>query len=249
MKIGDGCAPIPCCNWGHFSPGRKFLKWSKRSIMQYVILNPSLSVLAIVMNWFGLYDNGVFRPDTGYFWVCVIENISISVALYSLVLFYHAVAEELKPFRPIPKFICIKSIIGFAFWQSTVISALVEFGVLKGNATFSTDALSEALQDWLICFEMLFIAIGHVYIFGHESYRNPYKAKVYKAPIKTMSAFTINLLDVFLIRDVIVEAYHAFDPRVKDKRMLRSEREKIEKSIIEAGRMVSAPVPASGHGH
>ena len=55
-----------------------------------------------------------------------------------------------------------------------------------------------------------------------------------RAPIKSLNSFAANLFDVILIKDVILEVVTAFDPRVKDKRTLRSEREKIEKSIVAA---------------
>jgi hypothetical protein len=70
----------------------------------------------IVMEWLEVYHEGSFSPKAGYFWVVVTQNVCITLAMYALVLFYHAVAKELQPFKPIPKFLCIKAIIGFAFW-------------------------------------------------------------------------------------------------------------------------------------
>jgi len=55
-------------------------------------------------------------PKKGWIYIAIIENTSICISMYFLVLFYHAVADELRPFRPIPKFLCIKAIILFAFW-------------------------------------------------------------------------------------------------------------------------------------
>jgi hypothetical protein len=71
------------------------------------------------MEWLEVYHEGTFSPKAGYFWVVVIQNVCITLAMYALVLFYHAVAKELQPFKPIPKFLCIKAIIGFAFWFYT----------------------------------------------------------------------------------------------------------------------------------
>jgi hypothetical protein len=234
MKLGDGCGPCFTCKCGFFGPGRKFLKWTKRCIMQFVIMKPLLALSVIVMEWFEVYHEGSFSPKAGYFWVVVTQNVCITLAMYALVLFYHAVAKELHPFKPIPKFLCIKAIIGFAFWQSVIISICVHFEWLKGNDTFSVEELAVALQDWLICMEMLGIAIAHIFIFGHESYRDHTKEIFIRAPIKSLNSFAANLFDVVLIKDVILEVVTAFDPRVKDKRTLRSEREKIEKSIAAA---------------
>lgn len=47
----------------------------------------------------------------------IILNISVSLALYSLVVFYHVFAKELAPHNPLAKFMCIKGIVFFCFWQ------------------------------------------------------------------------------------------------------------------------------------
>lgn len=38
------------------------------------------------------------------------------VSLYCLVLFYMAAEMRLDPFRPLPKFLCIKAVLFFSFW-------------------------------------------------------------------------------------------------------------------------------------
>ncbi len=47
----------------------------------------------------------------------LIINISITQALIVLIAFYKAMKDKLENFDPFPKFICIKAIIIFAFWQ------------------------------------------------------------------------------------------------------------------------------------
>ena len=78
------------------------------------------------------YDEGSFRADRGYVYLIIVDNISITVqrftaialmeflqlAMYFLILFYLGTAEELKPFHPIPKFLCIKAIVFFIFWYT-----------------------------------------------------------------------------------------------------------------------------------
>jgi hypothetical protein len=53
----------------------------------------------------------------GYLYVAIINNVSISLALYALVVFYFATKDLLRPYNPVLKFFTIKSIIFLSFWQ------------------------------------------------------------------------------------------------------------------------------------
>lgn len=57
------------------------------------------------------------RPDSGYLYITIIYNISVSLALYGLVLFYFATKDLLAPFDPVWKFCTVKSVIFLSFWQ------------------------------------------------------------------------------------------------------------------------------------
>jgi len=64
--------------------------------------------------------------------------------MYFLILFYHVVQKELKPFNPVSKFLCIKIVIMFAFWQGILISLLGYLGVLnEQNVSLGKDWTSE----------------------------------------------------------------------------------------------------------
>jgi Organic solute transporter Ostalpha len=47
----------------------------------------------------------------------VFYNITYSMALYALLLFYLGTHELLAPFNPLIKFILVKSVIFLTFWQ------------------------------------------------------------------------------------------------------------------------------------
>jgi hypothetical protein len=51
-------------------------------------------------------------------------NELLSVALYGLFMFYGLTAEELKDRRPLAKFLSIKLIVMFTFYQSFVVSMI-----------------------------------------------------------------------------------------------------------------------------
>lgn len=54
---------------------------------------------------------------SGYLYVTIIYNISVSLSLYALFLFYFATRELLVPFNPVLKFFMVKSVIFLSFWQ------------------------------------------------------------------------------------------------------------------------------------
>lgn len=58
-----------------------------------------------------------FSPKNGYLYVTIIYNLSITLALYALFLFYFGTKHMLKPYSPVLKFLTIKSVIFLSFWQ------------------------------------------------------------------------------------------------------------------------------------
>ncbi|CAI9088578.1 OLC1v1022947C4 [Oldenlandia corymbosa var. corymbosa] len=144
----------------------KSLKQLKSWTWQFVWIRPVCSILMIGLQILGLY------PDWISWIFTIILNISVSLALYSLVLFYHVFAKELAPHNPLSKFLCIKGIVFFSFWQSIVLSALVSLGVIKSNYFWlDVEHLQEALQNVLIIIEMVFFSILQQHAYSAEPYR------------------------------------------------------------------------------
>lgn len=54
---------------------------------------------------------------SGYLYVTIIYNISVSLSLYALFLFYFSTRELLSPYSPMLKFFMVKSVIFLSFWQ------------------------------------------------------------------------------------------------------------------------------------
>jgi hypothetical protein len=67
-------------------------------------------------------------PDGGYLYVTIIYNISVSLALYGLFLFYFATKDLLMPFDPVLKFCTVKSVIFLSFWQGKY---LLKFSIIN----------------------------------------------------------------------------------------------------------------------
>lgn len=57
-------------------------------------------------------------------------DVSVFVALYALTMFWICLNQELAPFHVGAKFICVKGVIFFSFWQGLTISILVATGLI-----------------------------------------------------------------------------------------------------------------------
>lgn len=156
-----------------------------------------------------VYGEGQFKPNVAYVYILFINNISQFVAMYCLVLFYKANRQELSPMKPLPKFLCIKAVIFFSFFQGVIIEFLVYFGFISNvfgeDDSDKTDPhlLSTKLQDFLICIEMFLAAVAHHYSFPHKPFH--INAPNYDATNRGFLDALKTMLDISDVRDDIGE--------------------------------------------
>lgn len=130
-----------------------------------------LAIATIIMKATGTYQEGYIGVTSGYFWSSLIYNVSITVCLYALAMFWVCMSHDLQPFRPMPKFLCIKGIIFASYWQGFFLSILVWLGAIPDDVPgYTPDNLAASIQDALICFEMPFFAMAHWYAFSWHDY-------------------------------------------------------------------------------
>jgi hypothetical protein len=55
-----------------------------------------------------------------------------------LIFFYYATKNELAPIRPVGKFLSVKALVFFTWWQSVCISMLYQMDLIKNYQSFST---------------------------------------------------------------------------------------------------------------
>jgi Organic solute transporter Ostalpha len=183
---------------------------------EYVQVKPILAVVTLILKVTGSYNEGDFRANSGYLYVSVVYNFSICLSLYCLAMFWVVVNDDLQPFRPLPKFLCIKvcvlpklsyrasnndslrqGIIFFSFWQSAGISVLVAANVIKKIGPYTdSEHISLALTDTLICFEMVLFAVAHQYAFSHTDYIELRLTYVARMPFWYAFRDSIGMLDV-----------------------------------------------------
>lgn len=176
----------------------------KRGILQYAWLKPILGIATIVMKATDTYKEGYLGVDSGYLWSGILYNLSVTLSLYSLAMFWVCMSQDLQPFRPLPKFLCIKLIIFASYWQGFFLSILQWLGAIPNDvAGYTADNLAAAIQDALICCEMPLFAMSHWYAFSWHDYAD-ITISAARMPVKYA------LRDAFGIRDLIEDTKETF---------------------------------------
>ncbi|KAF8804907.1 DUF300-domain-containing protein [Phlegmacium glaucopus] len=169
----------------------------KRGILQYVQVKPVLAAATLILKACGKYNEGDFRANSGYLYISIIYNTSICLSLYCLAMFWVCVNDDLTPFRPVPKFLCVKGILFFSFWQSIAISALVAARIITSLGPYTDpENVSVGLNDLLICIEMPFFAFAHNYAFSYKDYIDPQHTFVARMPMYYAFRDAFGALDV-----------------------------------------------------
>uniref|UniRef100_A0A8D1UK89 Transmembrane protein 184A n=1 Tax=Sus scrofa TaxID=9823 RepID=A0A8D1UK89_PIG len=162
--IRSSCVYGTCCLRGmSYSIG--FLRFCKQATLQFCVVKPVMAAATIVLQAFGKYHDGDFNIHSGYLYVTLIYNASVSLALYALFLFYFATRELLQPFEPVLKFLTVKAIIFLSFWQGLLLAILERCGVIPevqviDGSKVGAGTVAAGYQNFVICIEMLFASIA-----------------------------------------------------------------------------------------
>jgi len=134
--------------------------------------HPSLTYLQSASPWLGCswrcisWSSSTRRRRT--FW-----SVSpLPVGLGSLGTPNRFLLLQQHEFKPISKFLCIKGILFFSFWQSVALSIFTHFGWIEPIGEVSATEFSNMIQDSLICIEMLPLSIAFAFTFGYATYRD-----------------------------------------------------------------------------
>jgi hypothetical protein len=166
--------------------------------LQFVLLKPLLAVIPFILEGSGipyeshhvLTDNNNIDLTAPKLYVAIVLNLSVAVAFYGLVSFYHATEKELAWCDPWPKFLCIKGVVFMTFWQGIAISGLSRAGFVDAQAAAD-------MQNIVICIEMLLASIMHYLFFPYQEWQDGYK----KSKERTM----MHLRDTLALKDFVAD--------------------------------------------
>jgi len=141
------------------------------SVLQYVIIRPAVSIAGIVTQALGvLCESQGFDIHFANVYLEAVDFVSISVALYGLIVFYGLTRNDLKGKKPLAKFLCIKLIVMFTWYQSFVFSAL-QNRVIHATSFWTSTNIADGLNALAICIEMIFFSIFMWLAYPYNEYK------------------------------------------------------------------------------
>ncbi|KAJ7770195.1 DUF300-domain-containing protein [Mycena maculata] len=161
---------FPLCFW-RYRPTKPYFMYSvKWAVLQYAVIRPAVSLAGIICQAFNvLCDSESFNVHFANVYLEAVDFVSISIALYGLLLFYALTKEELAGRRPLAKFLSIKLIVIFTFYQSFVFSAL-SGKVLKATKYWTVTDIEDGLNALAICIEMILFSALMMWSFSSNEY-------------------------------------------------------------------------------
>eukprot|EP00731_Ephydatia_muelleri_P028273 Em0019g1146a len=231
----------PCCCMPSCPKGRPFIKRCMVGVLQYTIIKVVLTLLALITQLAGVYQDGTFKFNNPFLYFTIIETVSQIVAIIHLLYFFKGTYDLLKPLQPIAKFASIKAIVFLLFWQAVIIGILKATGVLKQGVwqNYDVDDVAQGLQDFVVCIEMLLFAIAHLFIFSHRPFVDPAAAQV---PCITSC---LRMLDV---RDVYSDVKHHFVDPIPIPNLIRLRKREVNGECADEGESQASELPVADAG-
>ncbi|KAE9556491.1 hypothetical protein FO519_000376 [Halicephalobus sp. NKZ332] len=197
-------ATLTCCLAGK-QYTIEFLRFCKKATLQFCLIKPIMAAFTLFLMIIGKYEDGNWRLDQGYIYVTLIYNFSVSLALYGMILFYTATKDLLSPYRPVLKFLTVKSVIFLSFWQGVLLAVLGATSVIDpvydkdGKEIIGRGTVAAGYQNFFICIEMFFAAIC---LRGENESR----------PV-TLQSISSSLKETMNPKDIMQDAIHNFHPQ------------------------------------
>lgn len=153
--------------------GIEFALQCKHGVLQYVVVKCVAAILIFLCQSLDVYGEGEFKWTNAYPYMAFFLNLSVMYALYCLVKLFHAVNQDLKhpiDWHPLGKFLCIKGVVFFTWWQGVLIFYLKAHGIIDDVGTWTGEEVANGLIDYCVCIEMVGFAIAHSYTFTYTEY-------------------------------------------------------------------------------
>lgn len=199
-----------------------FLRHCKQAALQYCIVRPIMSLSTLILQSLGYYADGDWSVDKGYLYITIIYNITVSISLYGLCVFYQATHELLQDHRPLIKFCIVKSIVFLSFWQGVLFAVLEKTNVITGfsfkpgskhidgeEGYVGPGTIAAGYQNAVLSVELLLAAIMLRWAFPHSVYSQ-------LTTSETLMSISDSIRETMNPRDIMRDAMHNFSPKYRN---------------------------------
>ena len=185
--------PPPLCKLAPIALGSRFLHSAKRYTLQFVITKPIFAIFSLIMLGLNRFDQAWYQTL-----LLIVYNISYTLALYWLVLFYLATKHlpQLKTANPVFKFCAVKIVVFATYYQQLLVQTLPGIPLEKLNRW----------NDFILCIEMVVFAGVHMYAFHWSEFSTSGDS----------SDMFHSMRDAADMKDVANDIRHSFRPKYDD---------------------------------
>ncbi|KAM3569577.1 hypothetical protein VYU27_008332 [Nannochloropsis oceanica] len=145
---------FPLCCLSPMPRDGRFLRVCKQGTLQFVFIKPFMAAVSLIVTSKGLFWSRGYQAS-----LLLIYNVSYSVALYCLALFYLGLKDILKSFSPIAKFLAVKAVVFATYWQSLLL------------LLWAGEANASRWNNFILCLEMVPFSVFLGLAFSHKEYR------------------------------------------------------------------------------
>lgn len=134
-----------------------------------------------------------------FLYLQLLYNICYGAALLGLIHFWTGTRDLLRPYKPVWKFIAVKSVVFITFWQGFCISLFL---------MHKPTSHAQALQTWLLCIEMLPAALMMWFAFPVSPYLHAARSREQGGVMLAVQ----NVGNAVTISDVVMDVRHQVPP-------------------------------------
>lgn len=161
---------FPLCHLEPIRVSPLFVQRCRLCLFQFMVIKPLVTIAVLVLTVKNQMGSSLFDLTKGYFWTTLVYNISITVAFTALLYFYVGLKDLMEGRNALLKFLCIKAVIFLSFWQGLLIQLFAAVGLLPTFSYWTPEETPTALQDLLICIEMLLVSFANRYCFSSDEF-------------------------------------------------------------------------------
>jgi len=196
----------------------EFLRFCKKATLQFCAVKPVMASMTLILLAMGMYEDGNWSLNQGYIYITFVYNVSVSLALYGLFLFYTATRDLLHPYSPVLKFLTVKSVIFLSFWQGFLLAVLGATSAIQpvykdGQEIISRGSVASGYQNFFICIEMFFAAIALRFAFSVSAYADAHAGSGAPEGPMTLQSISSSLKETMNPKDIMQDAIHNFHPQ------------------------------------